>query len=124
LASAEITEPKHFTISWRNADGSLAPQRATETVLRDGREIEQPLYDRRADEPFRLDGPGEVAPNTIAPDVAIVEHEPDTADDVHDLRPLIGVDRDRVEAALRQRPGDRDVILSTVEANGFDISGL
>src|ERR1700722_19337892 len=33
-AEPVAVEPKHFTISWRNSDGSLAPQRATEEVTR------------------------------------------------------------------------------------------
>jgi hypothetical protein len=113
-----VAEPRNFTIRWANSDGSIAPPPPTERVMRDGKMIELRTYDRRSDEPvaeqLRID----------APDVAIVEHEPDYADDAQELRPLTGVDRDRVEAAPRHRAGDREIILATVSSNGFDVSRL
>jgi hypothetical protein len=81
--------------------------------MRDGRLIEQLKYDQSV---------GDAAPGDVQLDVDDVQLDVDDATGV--LRPLTGEARDRVEAALRQRPGDRDVILSTVEANGFDIGGL
>jgi hypothetical protein len=126
--TAAVAEPKNITIRWANPDGSIAPPPPTEQVMRDGKMIELRVYDRA--EPQSLDGTvnaltsasDNVLPNDIVPDDTDFGHE--HIDNVHELRPLVGVDRDRVETALRQRPGDRDVILSTVEANGFDISGL
>ena len=38
--------------------------------------------------------------------------------------PLTGEHRDKVISALARRKNDRDDILGTVEANGYDITGL
>jgi hypothetical protein len=117
------------------------PSQPTETIERDGKLIEVPIYDRGPDEPvaepLRLDAPAANAEHRHKPLVGgdlqgAEQHlgdgdhaDLDALNDLDDtLRPLTGEARDRVEAALKHRPGDRDVILSTVEANGFDISGL
>jgi hypothetical protein len=117
-AAALVAEPRNFTIRWANSDGSIAPPQPTETITRDGKLLEVRTYEPRSDESvsehLRIDGPAEISDTDVEQEL----------DNVHALQPLIGEDRDRVEAALRHRPGDRDVILSTVEANGFDISGL
>jgi hypothetical protein len=42
------TEPQNITIRWANPDGTLAPPQPTEQVMRDGKLIELPTYDRVA----------------------------------------------------------------------------
>jgi hypothetical protein len=118
-------EPRTINIRWANSDGSIAPPPPTEQVMRDGKLIEMRVYDTGQSEtvaPPAGDGARRAGP--AASHDTTVEHELGGDDLDEPLKPLIGADRDRVETALRQRPGDRDIILSTVEANGFDISGL
>jgi hypothetical protein len=50
---------------------------------------------------------------------AMVEHELGADDPDEQLKPLIGVNRDKVIAMLRKRPRERDRILATVAKNGF-----
>jgi hypothetical protein len=136
--SAELDRPRKITFSWRRPDGE-DDERLTDILERDGQRFAVPRYGEPIEgevvtppvliEPARACGEaqleGMVWPAAVLEGaVAVVDHEPEDTDNVQELEPLIGEARDRVEAALRQRPGDREVILATVEANGFDISGL